>query len=96
MLFFVSLNFTDQGMRSIKDAPKRTQAARDLAKKMGCEIKQIYMTSGESDLISMVEAKDGDAMAKFALALGMLGNVRTRTSRAWTMDEYMKLASELQ
>ena len=47
MLFIMSLNFTELGIREIKDDPKRAQAARDLAKKCGCEIKQIYLTSGE-------------------------------------------------
>ncbi len=42
MLFVMSLNFTEQGIRGIKDAPKCAQAARDLAKKCGCEIKQVY------------------------------------------------------
>jgi uncharacterized protein with GYD domain len=95
MMFILSLNFTDQGIRAIKDAPKRAQAARDLAKKVGVEIKQVYLTSGESDLVVMVETPSGDAMAKFALALGAQGNVRTRTARAWTMEEYAKLVAEL-
>ncbi len=95
MMFILSLNFTDQGIRTIKDAPKRAQAARDLAKKVGVEIKQVYLTSGESDLVVMVETPSGDAMAKFALALGAQGNVRTRTARAWTMEEYAKLVAEL-
>ena len=95
MLFIMSINFTDQGIRNIKDAPKRTQAARDLAKKVGCEIKQVYMTSGDSDLVALVETSNGDNIAKFALALGMLGNVRTRTVRAWTETEFQKLVSEL-
>ncbi len=42
MMFILSLNFTDQGIRGIKEAPKRAQAARDLAKKVGVEIKQVY------------------------------------------------------
>ena len=42
--FMLSLNWTDQGIRGIKDAPKRATAARDLAKKVGVEIKQIYLT----------------------------------------------------
>jgi len=46
MLFIVSLNFTDRGIREIKDDLKRAQAAQDLAKKCGCEIKQIFLTSG--------------------------------------------------
>ena len=53
------------------------------------------LTSGESDLVSFVEAPNGDNVAKFVLALGSLGNVRTRTARVWSADEYMKLVSEL-
>ena len=45
--FILSLNWTDQGIRGVKEAPKRSKAARDLAKKLGVEIKQIYLTSGE-------------------------------------------------
>jgi uncharacterized protein with GYD domain len=74
MHFILSGSFTDQGIRGIKDAPKRAQATRDLAKKMGAEIKQIYLTAGESDLLLIVDAPDGDIMAKFSLALGMMGN----------------------
>ena len=95
MLFILSMNFTDQGIRAIKEAPKRATAARELAKKVGVEIKQVYLTSGDSDLVAMVETPNGDNMAKFSLALGALGNVRTRTARAWTQDEYQKLVAEL-
>lgn len=95
MLFMLSMNFTEQGIRGIKDAPKRAQQARDLAKKMGCEIKQVYLTTGESDLVVMLEAPNGDDMAKFVMALGMIGNVRTRTARAWPAEEFMKLVAQL-
>ncbi len=93
--FMVSMNFTDQGIRGIKDAPKRAQAASDLAKKLGVEVKARYLTSGESDLVVFVETPNDDNVAKLALALGSLGNVRTRTCRAWPFEEYMKLISEL-
>ena len=95
MLFIVTMNYTEQGIRNIKDAPKRADAARDLAKKVGCEIKEIYLTSGESDLVALLETPNGDNMAKFAMALGSLGNVRTRTARAWPLAEYKKLISDL-
>jgi uncharacterized protein with GYD domain len=93
--FMLSLNFTDQGIRTIKDAPKRVQGARDLAKKVGVEIKHLYLTSGDSDLVVFVDSASGDSVAKFALALSSLGNVRTRTARAWSAEEYLKLVSEL-
>ncbi len=95
MLFMMSLNFTEQGIRGIKDAPKRAQAARELAKKCGCEIKTVYLTSGDSDLVVFVETANGDNIAKFALANGMAGNVRSKTCRAWPVEDYMKIVSEL-
>ena len=76
LTFMLSLNWTDQGIRAVKDAPKRAQAARDLAKKVGVEIKQVYLTSGDSDIVIFLDTSSGDNIAKFALALGALGNVR--------------------
>ena len=94
-MFICSLSWTDQGIRSIKDSPKRAEAARDLAKKVGVEIKEVYLTSGDDDLLVIVDTPDGDNVAKFALALGSQGNVRTRTARAWPQSEFQKLISEL-
>ena len=93
--FILSLNWTDQGIRSVKDAPKRSNAARELAKIVGVEMNQVYLTSGDNDLLVIVDAPNGDNVAKFALALGALGNVRTRTARAWPESEFQQLISEL-
>jgi uncharacterized protein with GYD domain len=93
--FMLSLNWTDQGIRAVKDTPKRAQAARDLAKKVGVEIKQVYLTSGDSDIVIFLDTSNGDNVAKFAMALGALGNVRTRTARAWPEAEFLKMVSEL-
>jgi uncharacterized protein with GYD domain len=93
--FILSLDWTDQGIRGVKEAPKRSQAARELAKKLGVEIKQVYLTSGEHDLLLIVETASGDNVAKFALATGALGNVRTTTARAWSESEFGKLLYEL-
>jgi uncharacterized protein with GYD domain len=49
--FILTLNWTHQGIRAVKDAPKRSQAAKELAKKLGVEVKQVYLTSGEHDLL---------------------------------------------
>jgi uncharacterized protein with GYD domain len=94
-LFIVSLNWTDQGIRAVKDAPKRSESAKALAKKLGINIKEVYLTSGESDLVAILDARSGDDVAKFAMAIGSQGNVRTKTARAWTEAEYTKLISEL-
>jgi uncharacterized protein with GYD domain len=91
----LSLNWTDQGIRKVKDAPKRNKAAKDLAKKIGIEIKHVYLTSGDDDLLLIVDTPNGDNVAKFALAIGSQGNVRTRTARAWPESEFLKMISEL-
>ena len=73
LTFIVTLNWTDQGIRSVKEAPKRIQAARERAKKFGVEIKQVFLTSGESDLLVIMETANGDNIAKFALMSGADG-----------------------
>ena len=95
MQFIVSLTRTDQGRRSIKDTAKRVQGARELAKKMGVEIEQVFFTSGDTDIVTIVNAPNGDNVAKLALAIGALGNVSTNTVRAWSEAEFVKLVSEL-
>jgi uncharacterized protein with GYD domain len=100
LTFIVTLNWTDQGIRSVKEAPKRIQAARERAKKFGwcrpgVEIKQVFLTSGESDLLVIMETANGDKIAKFTLMSGADGNVRSRTVRAWPEAEMVKLISEL-
>jgi uncharacterized protein with GYD domain len=93
--FIIAMNWTEQGIRNVKDAPKRAATAREMAKKLGVDIKQTYLTNGEFDLISIVETASGDSIAKFCMQVGALGNVRTRTMRAWPESEYHKLISEL-
>ena len=93
--FMLLISWTDQGIRTIKDFAKRSQGAESLAKKFGVEIKHVYLTSGENDLVVFVDATDEDSMAKFALALGAQGNVRTRTSRVWAQEQLKQFLSEL-
>jgi uncharacterized protein with GYD domain len=59
------------------------------------EFKHVFLTSGDSDRLVIVEAPNGDVVAKFAMMIGSLGNVRTRTVRGWTEAEMNNLISEL-
>ena len=94
-MFVCSLSWTDQGIRAVKDAPHRAEAARGLADKLGVRIKEVYLTSGDDDLLVILDTDNGDNVAKFALALSSQGNVRTRTARAWPEAEFQRLISEL-
>jgi uncharacterized protein with GYD domain len=94
-IFICSLSWTDQGIRNIKEAPKRAAASKELAKKMGVEVNQAFLTSGDSDVLVIVETPNEDNIARWAMALSSQGNVRTRTCHAWSEAEYMKFISEL-
>ncbi|HXX51990.1 MAG TPA: GYD domain-containing protein [Xanthobacteraceae bacterium] len=93
-IFIITMNWTEQGIRNVKEAPKRAAAGRELGKKLGVDIKHLYLTSGKSDLMAIVEG-NGDNVAKFCMVLGSQGNVRTTTVRAWPEAEYVKMISEL-
>ncbi len=89
------LNWTDQGIKSVKDSPKRLDAAREAAKKIGCTIHKFYMTAGVHDMVVIVEAPDDETMAKFTLMLGMGGNLRSTTMKAFSEDSYRKIVGSL-
>ena len=93
--FICFLDWTDQGIRNVKDAPSRAEASKKLLKDLGGELKQAFVTSGEHDALIIAEAPDGDVMAKFAMALASQGNVRTNTVRAWTEGELQQIVSAL-
>ena len=93
--YIMLLDYTDQGIRNIKEAPKRADAARDLAKRCGAEVKDVYMTIGSHDLVALLEAPGDEAIAKFALSIGALGNVRTTTLKAFGEREYRSIIESL-
>lgn len=93
--FILLADYTDQGIRTVKDSPKRLDAARDLASRMGARIKHYYLCMGGHDVVAVVEAESDEAMAKFALSLGTVGAVRTTTLRAFEEQQYRKLVDEL-
>ena len=89
------INYTEQGIRNIKDSPKRLDAAKKLLKDLGGEFKQFYLTMGSHDIVVVAEAPSDDVMAKFVLALSSAGNVRTTTLKAFPEPEYRKIIQGL-
>lgn len=93
---YISLiNYTDQGIRNIKDSPKRLDAAKKLLKEMGGELKAFYLTLGTYDIITVAEAPSDEVVTRFVLALGSAGNVRTTTLKAFPEAEYRKIIAGL-
>lgn len=88
MASYVSLlQFTDQGIRSVKDTTKRAEVAKTMAAKVGVKVTDVLWTLGPYDLVLLGEAPDDETMTAYALSLAALGNVKTQTLRAFRAKE---------
>jgi len=88
--------FTQQGATSIiKTLPERIRHATEDAKNVGARVVGVWVTMGEYDMVAVVDAPDDATMALIALKVGMKGNVTTQTLRAFSEDEFAKIAAKL-
>jgi uncharacterized protein with GYD domain len=85
--YVVLFNWTEQGIKSYADSPKRVDAANQVWGDLGVKVNEIYWTIGPHDLVGIIEAPDDETLAAAMLRLGALGNVRTTTLRAFGRKE---------
>lgn len=93
--YIILIDWTDQGMRHVKDSPRRLDQAKSALSEMGGQFKGFYMTMGGHDLVAIYEAPDDAVAARFTLMLGMLGNVRTKTLKAFPEEAYRAIVNSL-
>ena len=93
--FVILTNFTDQGIRAVKDTTKRAEKFRELAKQNGATVKELYWTLGKYDVVSIVDAPDLASITALGLTTGMAGNVRTETLPAFSADEMAKVLAKV-
>ncbi len=95
MATFISLvSFTDQGIRNVKESPDRFEAFRALAQKAGVTVKGVYYTVGTCDMVTIMEGPE-DAVTAVLLKVGSLGNVRSQTMRAFSLDEMRAVLAKI-
>ncbi|MCW4032395.1 MAG: GYD domain-containing protein [Candidatus Bathyarchaeota archaeon] len=90
--FIVLGNFTEQGIKNIKDVSKRDESARRMIEESGGKM-QLYYTLGEYDFIAIIELPKDENIVEFLFQIGSLGNVRTKTLKAWSESEISDIAS---
>ena len=93
--YITLLNWTQQGIGKVKGSPKRLDAGRKAFKKLGVDLKDVYLTMGRYDLVCVLEAPDSESVAKALLSLAADGNVSSETLAAFTEDEYRKIVGSL-
>ena len=93
--YMILMKLTDQGAKTIKDAPGRIEAGIKAFESMGGKMVGFYVLMGEYDYAAIGEAPSDEVAATFSLALGSLGNVKTTTLRAFTKEEFAGLVKKL-
>ena len=93
--YITLVNFTQKGVENVKESPQRLDAAKQAFIGMGAELKEFYLVMGQYDIILVSEAPDDVTVAKIALTLGSIGNVRTESFRAFKEDEYREIIASL-
>jgi uncharacterized protein with GYD domain len=93
--FIILTNFTNQGVRTVKDTVKRAEKFKELAKQNGATVKELYWTLGQYDVVSVVEAPDVTSITAMGLSLGMTGNVRTQTLPAFSAEDMAKVLAKV-
>ena len=93
--YIILFNFTEQGIRNIKDTIKRAEAFKSAIEKAGGKFVSEYYTLAKYDIVTTVEAPNDETIMSIMLATGSLGNVRSETLKAFSMDEAAKIIEGL-
>ena len=89
--FITTLHFTEQGIKAVRDTGERAAAFKAAAEKLGVKVTGQYWTLGAFDGVIVLEAPDEATATAALLHLGLPGNMRTQTARAFDAAEMQKV-----
>ena len=93
--YVVLAKWTDQGIRAVKESPRRLDATRKSIEAAGGKLLGFYLTMGRYDEVLIVEGPSDEVTATLALSAGSEGNVRTETLRAFPEAEYRNIIAKI-
>src|ERR1044072_8972733 len=97
MSFYIILwNYTEQGIKNVKDSPKRVSIYKSMLENIGSKLIETYYTFGKFDGVSIVEAPNDEALMSCLLSIGSQGNTRTVTLKAFTYEDATKIMENIQ
>lgn len=91
----VLMKLTDQGIKDIKNAPQRVEAAAKALEAMGGKMTAFYLTMGEYDYVAIGEGPSDEVGMTYLLGLGAAGNVKTTTLKAFTKEQFAEMVKKL-
>ena len=93
--FVLLMNLTEQGIANIKEAPARIEEAVNVLEAAGGKVLAFYTVMGPYDYVSIVDAPSDQVALAQLLGLGMAGNVRTTTLKAFSREEFAEVVRML-
>ena len=93
--FVVLANFSDQGVKNVKQTIERADAFKQMAAKAGVTVNQLYWTLGSRDVVAICEAPDDETATALSLSIASRGNIRSETLRAFTFDDMKKILGKM-
>lgn len=94
-IYVCLMKLTDQGVKDVKNAPKRIEEAVKALEAMGGKLIAFYTVMGEYDYVGIAEAPSDEVAVTFLLGLGSAGNVRTTTLKAFTREQFAAVVERL-
>jgi uncharacterized protein with GYD domain len=88
-------NWTDAGIKDVKKSPERVETLRKSIEKAGGKLTSFYYPLGEFDGVAVVDMASDEAFIKVLLGIGIGGNVRTRSLKAWSPADAVKVIGQL-
>ncbi|ODT05707.1 MAG: GYD family protein [Mesorhizobium sp. SCN 65-20] len=96
MAYYVFLaNFTDQGVRAVRETPKRAEAFKGMAEKLGAKVHVLLWTLGKHDVVTIIEAPDDLTATALSLSVSELGNVKTQTLKAFDANDLRQIIGKM-
>ncbi|MGH3099920.1 MAG: GYD domain-containing protein [Thermoleophilia bacterium] len=89
------VDWTAEGVQAAEQTVDRLERGSEMAENFGCKVEHAWWTQGTHDMVSVIHAEDEQAMAAYTLAIVRLGNLRTKTLRAWRADEMREILARL-
>ena len=93
--YITLINFSEQGIKTIKDWDKRVATTRERFQKAGGRLVDAYLTFGDYDAVAIAEWPNDELALRAALEYGIGGNGTTRTMRAFTEDEAVRIRKQI-
>ena len=89
------MKLTEQGIKNLKDAPKRIAEAKKAIEATGGKLIDFYVTMGEYDYVAIAEFPSDEVTMSYLMTLGTGGDVRTTSLKAFTLEEFQKMVEKL-